>query len=73
MSYSQGVKEGEFPPAHTPAYEIQILKPAGIIMGQQLGEAAISDDSKKLYIALVHARYEPPRILCSRGTCFGKP
>lgn len=32
MSYSQGVKEGEYPPAHTPAYEKQVLEPAGIIM-----------------------------------------
>lgn len=47
MRYSQGVRKGEYPPPHTPAYEEHILRPAEIIMDQQLGEAAISDDSKR--------------------------
>lgn len=60
MSYSQGVREGEYPPAHTPAYEKRVLEPAGIILDQQLGEADISDDCKQLCATLADAQYEPP-------------
>lgn len=72
MSYSQGVKEGEYPPAHTPAYENEILRPAGIIMDQQLGETAISDDSKQLCTILVDAKYEPPKNSLFEGNLFWK-
>lgn len=34
MSYSQDVREGKYPPAHTPAYEEHVLRPAGIIVDQ---------------------------------------
>lgn len=61
MSYSQGVKEGEYPQAYTPDYEKKVLAPAGIIMDQQTGEAAISNEDKKLCITLVQAHYEPPK------------
>ena len=62
MSYSQGVREGGYPPAHTPAYEKQILESAGIIMDQHFGEAAtISNDCRQLCTILVDATYEPPR------------
>ena len=60
MSYTKGVKQGQFPPSHTPAYESQILRPAGIILDQQLGEESISDDCRELCNVLVSARYEPP-------------
>ena len=72
MSYSQGVKEGEYPPAHTPAYETQVLEPAGIIMDQQLGEAAISDDCKQLCTILVDATYEPPENSLFENNLFWK-
>lgn len=72
MSYSQGVKEGEYPPAHSPAYEDQVLKPAGIIMDLQLGEAAISDESKQLCITLIDAKYEPPKNSLFEENLFWK-
>ncbi|KAL9130099.1 MAG: hypothetical protein Q9217_001615 [Psora testacea] len=72
MSYSQGVKEGEYPPAHTPAYEKQVLEPARIIMDQQLDEAAISDDCKQLCTTLVDAKYDPPRNSLFEGNLFWK-
>lgn len=72
MSYSQGVREGEYPPAHTPAYEKQVLEPAGIIMDQQLGEEAISDGCKQLCTTLVNAKYEPPQNSLFEGNLFWK-
>lgn len=59
-SYNQGVKQGQYPSSHTPAYESQILGPAGIFLDQQLGEASISDDCRKLCTVLGDARYNPP-------------
>lgn len=72
MSYSQGVKEGQYPPAHTPLYEKQILEPAGIMMYQEEGEAAISDDSEKLCTTLVQATYEPPQNSLFEGDLYMK-
>lgn len=60
MTYSQGVKEGEYPLAHTPEDDERILTSANIIMDHQLGEAAISNDCKQLCATLVDATYEPP-------------
>lgn len=60
MSYSQGVKQGEYPPAYTPDYDAKILTPAGIIMYQQMGEATISDEDKTLCRTLSRIRHEPP-------------
>lgn len=59
MSYSQGVKEGQHPPAHTPAYENQVLQSTGIIIDYQLGDAAISDECKQLCTTLANATELP--------------
>lgn len=72
MSYSQGVRVGEYPPAHTPAYEKQVLEPAGIIMDQQLGEATISNGCKQLCTILVDATYKPPQNSLFEGDFFWK-
>lgn len=72
MSYSQGVKEGHYPPAHTPTYEKQVLEPAGIFMDYQLGEAAISDGCKQLCTTLANATYEPPKGSLFEGDLFWK-
>ena len=69
-SYSQGAREGGYPPAHTPAYEKQILEPAGIIMDQLLGEAAISNGCKQVCTILVDATYEPPENSLFEGDLF---
>lgn len=72
MSYSQGVREGEYPPAHTPAYEKQILEPAGIILSQQFGETAISDNCKQLCVHLIDAKYEAPKNSLFEENIFWK-
>ena len=61
ISYSQGVKDGIYPAAHTSIYEKEILKPAGIILSQQIGEAAIRDNSRKLCSILLNATYDIPK------------
>lgn len=72
MSYSQGVREGEYPLAHTPAYETHVLEPAGIIMDQQFGEATISNGCKQLCTILVDATYDPPQNSPFEGDLFWK-
>lgn len=72
MSYAQSVREGENPPAHTPAYENRVLAPAGIIMSEQEGEATVSNDSKKLCTSLGSANYEVPEHSLFHGALFRK-
>lgn len=66
------MKEGENPSAYTLEYEQRVLKPAGIIMDQQLGEAAISDNCKQLCTILVDAKYELPKNSVFEGNLFWK-
>ena len=72
ISYSQSVRQGDNPPAHSPEYEKKVLAPAGIIMGQQLGEATISSDCKQLCTTLISATYEPPKHSLFEGDLFWK-
>ena len=72
MSYSQGVKEGIYPAAHTSTYEKEILEPAGIILDQQLGEATIGHDARKLCQTLLKATYEIPENSLFEGDLFWK-
>ena len=70
-SYTQSVKEGENPPAHTPEYEKRVLVPAGIIMNQQLGETTtILDSCKQLCNILISAHYKPPEHSLFEGDLF---
>ena len=70
MSYSQGVKEGIYPAAHTSIYEKEILKPAGIILSQQIGEAAIRDDARELCQTYLNTTYEIPKNSYFEGDLF---
>ncbi len=72
MSYAQRVREGLNPTAHNPEYERKVLAPAGIILDQQSGEAAISADCKELCATLIHARYDPPEKSLFEGDLFWK-
>ena len=49
-----------------------MLEPAGIMIDQQLGEAAISDGCKELCTTLVNATYEPPQNSLFEGNLFWK-
>ncbi|KAL9125007.1 MAG: hypothetical protein Q9217_005730, partial [Psora testacea] len=70
MSYSQGVKEGIYPTAHSSTYEKEILEPAGIILDQQIGEAAIGHDARELCQTLLKATYEIPKNSLFEGNLF---
>ena len=72
LSYSQGVREGIYPVAHTSTYEKQILEPAGIILDQQIGEAAIGPDARELCQILLKATYESPKNSLFEGDLFWK-
>ena len=72
MSYSQGVREGIYPTAHTSTYEKEILEPAGIILDQQIGEAAIGHDARELCQTLLKATYEIPKNSLFEGNLFWK-
>ena len=72
MSYSQGVREGIYPTAHTSDYEKRILNPAGIYLAQQRGEAAIGQSGKKLCKDLLSATYDPPPYSLFEGELFWK-
>lgn len=72
MSYSHGVKEGRYPVAHTSSYEQEILKPAGIILDHQLGDAAVGEDAKELCKTLLDTIYEPPLNSLFEGDLFFK-
>lgn len=72
MSYTQSVKEGENPPAHTPEYERQVLARAGIQMDHQFGEATILDECKRLCTTLLDAKYEPPEHSLFQDDLFWK-
>jgi hypothetical protein len=72
MSYSQGVKEGIYPAAHTSTYEKEILEPAGIILDKQIGEATIGHDARDLCQTLLKATYEIPENSLFEGDLFWK-
>ena len=72
MSYSQGVREGIYPTAHISTYEKEILEPAGIILDQQIGEAAIGHDARELCQTLLKATYEIPKNSLFEGNLFWK-
>lgn len=71
-SYAQGVKQGQYPPSHTPAYESKILRPAGIILDPNLGEESISDDFRKLCNEFVDTRCDPPESSLFEEDLFWK-
>ena len=71
-SYAQSMKKGESPYAHSPEYERKVLAPAGIILDQQLGEAAVSADCKEMCASLTNANYEPPKDSLFDGDLFWK-
>jgi hypothetical protein len=70
MSYAQSVREGSNPASHSPEYERKVLVPAGIILDQQLGEAAVSADCKALCTTLTNAVYKPPENSLFEGDLF---
>lgn len=70
MSYSQGVREGIYPSAHTSEYEQLILEPAGMILAQQRGETAIGDHARKLCNDLLEATYKIPSNSHFEGDLF---
>ena len=72
ISYSQGVREGINPAAHTSDYEKRILNPAGIYLAQQRGEAALGQHGKELCKDLLNAAYEPPPYSLFEGELFWK-
>ena len=72
MSYSQGVKEGVYPAAHTSTYEKEILEPAGIFLYQQIGEATIGHDARGLCQTFLKATYEIPKNSLFEGDLFWK-
>ena len=72
MSYSEGIKEGIYPTAHTPIYEKEVLEPVGIFLDQQIGEAAIGPGARELYQTLLKATYEIPKNSLFEGDLFWK-
>ena len=72
MSYSQGVKEGIYPVAHTSEYEQRVLEPAGINLAQQIGEMAIGDNAKQLCKDFLKATYDIPSGSLFEGDLFWK-
>lgn len=58
-SYTQSVKDGEVPKAHTRAFEGYISR-YGIIMQDHKGRSFLSDASKGLCESMLSARYEEP-------------
>ena len=69
ISYTQSVKEGDNPPAYSPAYE-GVLAKAGIFMYQHLGHATISNTSKELCTTLLDAGYDPPEHALFQGDLY---
>ncbi|KAL9619741.1 MAG: hypothetical protein Q9160_005672 [Pyrenula sp. 1 TL-2023] len=58
-SYTQSVKDGKVPQAHTPAFENELAK-HGIIMDEQKGRSLIADSSKTLCETLLAADFDEP-------------
>ena len=72
MSYSQGVKEGIYPTAHSSRYEKEVLEPMGIFLDQQYGEAAIGHGARELCQTLLQATYGIPKNSLFEGDLFWK-
>ena len=59
-SYTQSVKDGSVPKAHTSEFEKKIAR-HGILMDNYKGQVFVSEASKKLGIKMLQARYAEPR------------
>ncbi|KAL9102024.1 MAG: hypothetical protein Q9163_002779 [Psora crenata] len=71
-SYFQGVGKGIYPVAHMSTYEQEILEPAGIILAQQINDAAIGHDTQELCQILLGATYETPKDSLFEGDLYIK-